>query len=51
MIKKTTLAAILLALPIAAAARGVKPNLPPPESNQKIVQAYRTLEPIVLDGR
>ncbi len=51
MIKKTALAAIILALPIAAAARGIKPNLPPPELNQKIVQAYRTDEPIVLDGR
>ena len=49
--KKTTLAAIILALPIAAAARGVKPILPPPEPNQKIVQADRTDEPIVLDGR
>jgi hypothetical protein len=48
--KKTALAAIILALPIAAAARGVKPNLPPPEPNQKIVQAYRTDEPIVMDG-
>jgi hypothetical protein len=49
--KKTALAAILLALPLGAAAEDSKSTLPPPEPNQKIVQAFRTDEPIVLDGR
>ncbi len=52
--KRTAILVLLIALPLAAAAEnkwGGKAVLPKPEPNQKIVQAYRTDGPIVLDGK
>jgi hypothetical protein len=49
--RRTALAALILAAPLWMAAETRKAILPPPEPNQKIVQAHRTDEPIVLDGR
>jgi len=49
--KKTAILALLLALPLALAAKEKSNALPKPEPGQKIIQAARTETPIVIDGK